>query len=143
MLSAIAFAAKQYWGYPAEWMDQWKGELQLTSEYIKTQPVFIAKEAGKIVGFFGLNFLEGGSHLEHLWLRPACIGRGLGRALFEEAVRQARIAHGIELRIKSDPNAELFYLKMGAVRVGLEHYHLLGKIRREVPLLTYSIRCVT
>jgi GNAT superfamily N-acetyltransferase len=140
VLSAIAFAAKQHWGYPAEWMDQWRGELRLTSEYINAQPVYVAKQAGKIVGFFGLKLGADGQYLEHIWLRPACIGKGLGRALFVEAVGQARMAHVTELRIKSDPHAELFYLKMGAVRVGLESYELLGKIHREVPLLTYSIR---
>ena len=140
MLSEVAFAAKQHWGYPAEWMAQWRDELRLTPEYISAQPVYVAKQAGKIVGFFGLNLLGDGKHLEHLWLRPAYIGQGLGRALFIEAVRQARIARVTELRIKSDPNAESFYLRMGAVRVGLEKYRLLGKVRREVPLLAYFIR---
>jgi len=140
VLSGIAFAAKQHWGYPDEWMEQWRSELRLTSAHINAQPVYVAKQAGKIVGFFGLNLLEDEKYLEHLWLRPAWIGRGLGRALFVEAVRQARIARVPVLRIKSDPNAELFYLKMGAVRVGLERYQLHGKICREVPLLAYSIR---
>ena len=45
----------------------------------------------------------------------------------------------VELHIKSDPNAEAFYLKMGAVRTGQEVYMLLGKFRREVPLLVYPI----
>ncbi len=55
-------------------------------------------------------------------------------------MRQARALGVSELRIKSDPAAEPFYLKMGAVRTGLEVYQLLGKIRREVPHLNYTIR---
>ena len=135
----IAFAAKQNWGYPAEWMAEWRGELTVTPEYIRNHPVFVAKKAGRIVGFFGLKSSKDGWHLEHLWLRPAYIGRGLGRALFVKAVQQARIEGVTELQIKSDPNAEQFYLKMGAVRTGQEKYLLLGRFRREVPLLSYSI----
>jgi hypothetical protein len=43
------------------------------------------------------------------------------------------------MKIKADPNAEPFYLKMGAIRQGLEVYQLLGKIRREVPLMVFKL----
>jgi GNAT superfamily N-acetyltransferase len=141
-LTAIAYAAKRHWGYPEAWMEAWRDELVVTPGYIRTHPVVLAKQSGRIVGFFGLLILNDEAALEHFWLRPDCIGRGLGRALFAEAVRMARSAGQTELRIKSDPNAEGFYLKMGAVRVGLEKTRLLGKIRRELPLLTFSIHNV-
>ncbi len=140
MLSAIAFAAKQHWGYPREWMEEWREELTVTPDFIRTQSVCVAQYAGDVVGFFALKRQEDALHLEHLWLKPAYIGRGLGRALFAEAVVQARAAGVKELRIKSDQNAEPFYLEMGAVRTGVEEYLLLGKIRREVPLLVFYIR---
>ena len=142
MLSEVAFAAKQHWGYSVEWMEAWREELTATPEYLHAQPVYVATEEGRIAGFFGLKSAADGHHLEHLWLLPAFIGRGLGRALFGEAVQQARPAGATELRIKSDPNAEGFYLKMGAVRTGLEESLFLGRFRREVPLLVYSLRCV-
>lgn len=139
LLTAIALAGKQYWGYPTEWMEAWRHDLTVFPAYLEDQPVAVAEVAGEMVGFVGLSMAANGRHLEHLWLRPAQIGRGLGRALFEEGVRLARAAGETELRIKSDPNAEPFYLKMGAVRTGQEVYHLLGKIRREVPLLVYKL----
>jgi GNAT superfamily N-acetyltransferase len=139
LLTEIALAAKQHWGYPAEWMAEWRPDLTVTPGYIRSQPVSVAELAGEVVGFAGLSMLEGHRYLEHLWLRPKHIGRGFGRALFLEAVRLARAADVAELRIKSDPNAELFYLKMGAVRTGLEVYDLLGQFRREVPLLAYKL----
>ncbi len=141
LLTEIAFAAKQHWGYPAEWLAAWRYDLTVTADYIRTQRVVVAETDGLIAGFVGLLRTAEGDQLEHLWLRPSCMGRGLGRRLFEEAVNQARAAGITALQIRADPNAEGFYLKMGAVRIGEEVYELPGKIRREVPLLTYRIEC--
>jgi GNAT superfamily N-acetyltransferase len=138
-LTAIAYAAKRHWGYPETWMEAWRDELTVTPEYIRTQPVVVARQSGRIVGFFGLLILQDGAWLQHFWLKPDCIGWGLGRAMFAEAVRITRSSGRTELRITSDPNAEGFYRKMGAVRVGLERTLLLGKIRRELPLLAFPL----
>jgi GNAT superfamily N-acetyltransferase len=99
----------------------------------------VAEVEGQAAGFLGLWRADGHWFLEHLWVRPEWHGRGLGRALFGEAVRLAQATGATELRIKADPNAEPFYLKMGAVRTGSEVYELPGKIRREVPLLSYRL----
>lgn len=138
-LTQIALTAKQSWGYPDEWMAEWRPDLTITPGYIGSSPVWVAEVEGTVVGFLGLVRADGQWHLEHLWVLPAMHGRGLGRALFDEAVRQARALGASELLIKSDPNAEPFYVKMGAVRTGLEVYDLLGKFRREVPQLGYQL----
>lgn len=138
-LTRIALAAKQSWGYPDEWMAEWRADLTISPGYIGSSPVWVAEVDRTVVGFLGLVHTEGQWHLEHLWVLPAWQGRGLGRALFAEAVQLARGVSATELHIKSDPNAEPFYLKMGAVRTGLEAYDLLGKVRREVPQLGYRL----
>jgi GNAT superfamily N-acetyltransferase len=138
-LTQIALTAKQSWGYPDEWMAEWRPDLTIAPGYIASSPVWVAEVEGAVVGFLGLVRADGQWWLEHLWVLPVFQGRGLGRALFDEAVRQARAVGATELLIKSDPNAEPFYLKMGAVRTGLEVYDLLGKIRREVPQLSYRL----
>ncbi len=138
-LTEIACAAKRFWGYPDEWLAAWRPDLVVSPAYLRTEPVGVAELAGEVAGFVGLSGEKDGRYLEHLWLRPHHIGRGLGRALFAEGVRLARAAGETELRIKSDPNAEPFYLKMGAVRTGQETYLLLGKYPRVVPHLLYKI----
>jgi len=139
-LSEIAMASKQSWGYPDEWLEAWRADLTLSPDYIRERPVWMAEVEGATAGFFGLDRRAGIWRLEHLWLLPAFIRKGLGRVLFAEAIRLAGAAGATELHIRSDPHAEAFYLRMGAVRTGLEAYQLLGKIPREVPHLTYSIR---
>ena len=46
------------------------------------------------------------------------MGKGVGRRLFEHARAVAAGAGVRVLEIDSDPNAEAFYCRMGAVRVG-------------------------
>jgi GNAT superfamily N-acetyltransferase len=140
LLTEIAFAGKKHWGYPAEWMEEWRFDLEVTPEYIRTQPIVVAELAGECLGFAGLSAGDDGRYLEHLWMRPKYIGQGFGRALFQAGLGLAREEGHRELRIKADPNAEPFYLKMGARRVSLEVYYLLGRIRREVPLLVCPVR---
>ena len=139
-LTAIALAGKRHWGYPEEWLAVWRFDLTVTADYIRTQQVIVAEKKGVIAGFAGLLRNAEGDQLEHLWLRPECMGQGLARRLFTEMVKQARSAGVTELQIKADPNAEGFYLKMGAVRTGEEVYELPVRIRRVVPLLKFRIQ---
>ena len=46
------------------------------------------------------------------------IGSGVGAALMTHATAEAKRHGATTLRIESDPNAEAFYLRMGAKRVG-------------------------
>jgi GNAT superfamily N-acetyltransferase len=56
--------------------------------------------------------------LEDLWVDPVAIGSGVGRRLFDHAVVTAAGLGLTSLLIESDPNAEGFYLAMGAERIG-------------------------
>jgi len=73
--------------------------------------------------------------IEDLWLYPRLIGRGIGRRLFEHALLTARELGFESLLIESDPNAEGFYLAMGAMRVG-ERRSPSG---RTLPLLRVAV----
>ena len=138
-LGEIAFVAKSHWGYPAGWMESWRPDLMITSHYLETEQVCVAEIEGEVIGFAGLSFSDHGRHIEHLWLLPGYMGRGLGRKLFEEVIRLARHEGTRKLFIQSDPNAEAFYVKMGAIRIGQETRELPGGIRREIPLLAYQL----
>ncbi|HSU85676.1 MAG TPA: hypothetical protein VLI42_02995, partial [Chthoniobacterales bacterium] len=53
-LSAIAWAAKGLWGYPPQWMEQWRSQLAITPEFVSKNPTFTAILDGQIVGFHAL-----------------------------------------------------------------------------------------
>jgi predicted N-acetyltransferase YhbS len=76
--------------------------------------------------------------LEHLWVLPAEMGRGLGRRLFDAAAAHARAAGAASLLIDGDPNALPFYLRVGAVQIGETRDRLDGQ-ERVRPLLRVEL----
>ena len=136
-LTAIAHAAKRHWGYPERWMESWRDILTMRPEFIGSNIAYSAIEEGRAVGFYLLTTESDGLHLDHLWIAPHAMGRGIGRALFEHAVEESRRLGHRSLRIEADPNAEGFYARMGARRVGETIAEIEGQ-RRELPLLLYE-----
>ncbi len=135
-LTQIAHAAKRHWGYPERWIEAWRDTLTMRAEFIAANVAYCAFEEGGTVGFYVLTTEPDGLHLDHLWILPAAMRRGVGRALFEHAVDQARAAGFDLIRIEADPNAEAFYQRMGAKRVGASIGEVEGE-KRELPLMEY------
>lgn len=129
-LTRLAHESKSHWGYPQRWIELWREELTITPELIAEHPVYLAEEEGEVLGCFAL--LAAGDAkwtLEHFWVRPSAMGRGVGRALFERARALAAQAGAAVLEIDADPNAEPFYLRMGARRVGEVRTEIEGQPR--------------
>lgn len=89
-LTQIAHAAKGHWGYPENWIESWRDVLTMRPEFIAGNISYCAIEDDWPVGFYVLTKESHGNHLDHLWLRPEAMGRGLGRALFEHAVAEMK-----------------------------------------------------
>lgn len=90
------------------------------------------------IGFHALIRADTTLRLEHLWVLPRAMHRGLGRALFQHAIARARTLGFLGVEIESDPNAEAFYLRMGAKRAGTSLSEVCGQ-KRELPFLTYFL----
>ena len=138
LLTAIAHAAKRHWGYPEHWMAQWNAALTMSAEYIACHRVVVAERSGEVLGFFALEDGESCWFLEHLWVRPDQIGKGCGARLFDQAMSMVRSARPGSVFIDSDPNAEAFYLKMGARRVG-SFPAAVGGTARALPRLEFVV----
>lgn len=137
-LTGLAIRSKAHWPYPEEWLAEWRPQLTITEELVASAPVYVARRGPTPVGFYALEITGRVASLEHLWVDPSAMRRGIGRALFEHARdRAARLGCEV-LRIDSDPHAEPFYLAMGAARVGTVPAPVAGH-RRELPRL--QIRC--
>ncbi len=138
-LTGISFAAKRYWGYPEQWMERWRESLTITPDFVRRNEVHAAVVEGNPVGFYALVGEGRKLELEHLWVLPEFIGTGVGRALFDHAVRRAAALGAEVVNIESDPNAEGFYRRMGARRVGEISYPMDGQ-KRTLPLLAVEVR---
>jgi GNAT superfamily N-acetyltransferase len=137
-LTEIAFAAKRHWRYPESWIQTWRDILTMRPEFIDANVVYCAYEDRCAVGFYVLTAESDGVHLDHLWILPGAMGRGIGRLLFEHAVEQGKHLGFQTIKIEADPNAEGFYQRMGARRVGTQITEIQGE-RRELPLLVYQL----
>jgi GNAT superfamily N-acetyltransferase len=137
VLTEIAFAAKRHWGYPERWIESWRDTLTIREDFIAANVTYSAMEDGRAVGFYLLTTESDGLHLDHLWIAPHAMGRGIGRALFEHAVEQAKGLGYQAIKIEADPNAEGFYERMGAKRVGINVTEIEGELR-QLPLLLYD-----
>lgn len=138
VLTEIAHAAKRHWGYPERWIESWRDTLTLHAEVIAANVTYCAMDDSGTVGFYLLTSESDGLHLDHLWVVPQAMGRGIGCALFEHAVEQARRLGHRFLKIEADPHAEGFYTRMGARRVGEALTEIEGQ-RRELPWLLYEL----
>jgi GNAT superfamily N-acetyltransferase len=137
-LTEVAHAAKRHWGYPEPWIQSWRDILTMRPEFIAANVAYSAIEEGRAVGFYLLTTENDGLHLDHLWIAPPAMGRGIGRALFEHALEETRRLGHRTLKIEADPNAEGFYIRMGARRVG-EVVTEIEAQGRELPLLLYEL----
>jgi len=137
-LTRIAHDAKRQWGYPENWIAAWRDVLTIRPQFITRNVSYCAVDEGRIFGFYILTNENHELRLDHLWVEPEAMRRGIGRALFEHAVMQARSLGFNSIRIEADPNAEGFYQRMGAVRVGTSTGKIEGQ-RRDLPLLEFSL----
>jgi len=147
VLTEIAHAAKRHWGYPENWIEHWTADLTIKPDFIPSNeryfPIAGEEHAGRYPTVF-TGPLGGGSpaaELEHMWIRPEHMGTGVGRALFVHARERAADLKVPVLEISADPNAEGFYQRMGARRVGEIQSEIEGQ-PRVLPRLSVDLGSV-
>jgi GNAT superfamily N-acetyltransferase len=134
-LTQIAHDAKRHWGYPEHWIEHWQDDLTISPDYLAANPTFVAEKAEKILGFYALIIRQNKAELDHLWVAPEHMGSGVGKELFIHAMQSAARRNVSEIQIEADPNAEGFYRKMGAHRIGETVSEIDGRAR-SLPRLT-------
>ncbi len=139
-LTAIAHEAKRHWGYPEHWIQHWQDDLTISPDFVAANQVYVAEgESNDLLGFYVLIIHEDKAELDHLWVAPEHIGTGVGKALFIHAMQRAAGRNVSEVEILSDPNAEGFYRKMGAHRIGETVSEIEGQ-PRALPRLTVDLK---
>ena len=139
LLRDTLITSKGYWGYSQEQLEQWRAKLKFEEKYIARNTVKLVFEGSDLIGFFSL--VKGDvDELDHLWLLPKAIGKGYGNLVFKQILIECETLKITEFFIVSDPDAEGFYLKKGALRIG-EVYSEAQK--RMLPKLKYLIVSAT
>ena len=123
-LTKISFESKAHWEYPDEFLATWSNELTITPDYLENNEVYLFENDGVIIGYYSIIELKEdteisaiklkkGFWLEHMFIVPYCIRKGIGTILFNHMLDRCRNRGITELGILSDPNAREFYEKMG------------------------------
>ena len=154
LLTDLCRRSKAHWGYDPRLLARWADDLTITPEDIDHDVVLLAEAPtpdhgsttpARILGFARVT--EGArttlaapapAQLKDLWVEPGDIGAGVGRALFVAACEVARTLPARQLLIVADPNAEGFYLRMGARRIGEEASEVVDG--RRLPILVLDLR---
>ncbi len=137
ILTEIAHAAKRHWGYPENWIQHWQAYLTITPEFINDNEMYVAMNGDEIAGCCAIVFSESLAELEHMWVRPEHMGTGVGRALFLHVKERAADLKIPALELSADPNAEGFYERMGATRIGEVRSEIEGQ-PRVLPRMTVN-----
>jgi predicted N-acetyltransferase YhbS len=140
-LSALCRRSKAHWGYDAAFLRLSESALTISRAMIERGDVLVADNAsGALVGVASIAPLDaqGEFDLVHFFVEPAAFGTGVGRELFAAAATLATSKGARCLMILSDPNAESFYARMGAMKIGDAPSDAIPG--RRLPLLSYDIR---
>lgn len=120
-LSSLALQSKAHWGYSADFMRACEAELRVTPASINN-PDFctvVALHNDEIVGFYVLEEISADEiELGAMFVRPSCIGQGVGQQLMAHAKQNARALGAQTLRVQADPNAAKFYQAAGGIHSG-------------------------
>ena len=109
-LRELTFESKAHWGYDRDFVRAWADGLGFEGGCER----WVAELDGEVVAWSGLTPPEKRiAVLDHLWVDPGWMGRGLGTRLFRLAADRARELGAERLEWGAEPNAVGFYEKLG------------------------------
>lgn len=137
-LTQLAWRSKAYWGYDEAFMTVARPVLRIQPDKIREYEFFMAETAGQIAGFYSLEDPQGDTiTLGNLFIDPDYIGGGVGRKLLHHALAKARSKGYQFMILEADPNAEAFYVKMGATRISARESNVVAG--RMLPLMQFDL----
>jgi N-acetylglutamate synthase-like GNAT family acetyltransferase len=135
LLSQLAFESKSYWQYDEVYLNAAREHIQITNEDIARDHVYICENGEDTHGFYHFHNSGDAAELKWFFVHPRSIGTGIGNILWNHVLKLIRELEIKEFIIKSDPNAESFYIKYGARRIGWKPSSVNAEL--SLPLLMY------
>ncbi len=136
-LTELCLKSKAHWGYDEAFMNACREELTWHPSDLSVYRSGLIADARGPQAVVQVGLSDGKADLEKLFVDPDAMGLGLGRLLFDWAVRVSRSGGADRLMIEADPDAASFYKRMGALEIGsAPSVSIPG---RHLPLLEYRL----
>lgn len=119
VINDLILRSKAIWGYDDAFMKACEQELAVDGDLLHQHSFMAAVEDHQMIAVAEVSLDGKTAHLEKLFVDPERLKTGSGRRLFSWALDTAKAGGATKMVIEADPDAEPFYLKMGAHRVGL------------------------
>ncbi|MDP9764334.1 GNAT family N-acetyltransferase [Deinococcus enclensis] len=117
-LTGVAMAAKAHWGDDPAFLAGCLEVLRVDRSRMEIEPHVVAEQDGEVVGFYSVQLDGDPAVLDKLYVLPAEMGRGVGRALWAHMVAALRARDLRAVTLDADPHALPFYTRMGARQIG-------------------------
>ena len=110
------------------------GAIHLPPAQLEEQCVRVVEESGAVLGFSVVLPRGEVCELDGLFVEPGNWRRGIGRALMEDAFNLGRAGGAWIMEVKTNPQAEGFYVRLGFTRTGLvtTPFGIASKMRRSL-----------
>lgn len=129
--------SKAYWKYDQAFMEVFMAKFAIDESYFAANLIKVLCNHNQIIGFFSfINSENNALELDCFFIHPDYIRQGFGKNLWQACCQAAKEFNVKEFILISDPQAELFYTKMGCKKIGFKEYPFFKN--RYLPIMSYS-----
>jgi N-acetylglutamate synthase-like GNAT family acetyltransferase len=119
LLTTITKMSKAYWGFSEEILKEWEHLLTITKDYIEKNKVFKLVQNDQIIGYYSyFSTNENTIKLDNIFILPEFIGKGFGKILMNDFLKNINQLGINKITLDAEPNAEKFYKKFGFETIG-------------------------
>jgi GNAT superfamily N-acetyltransferase len=138
ILNDIAVSSEASFGYGEQYVQIFKSIYKVTEKSISSNPTYVLQEGCNINGFYSLHIENRDASLKYLFIEPASIGMGFGKALWKHMVYTCKGLEVEKVIIAANPKIKDFYIKMGAEMIDETELLIIGGVRMQ--RLIYKIK---
>ena len=119
VLTTITKKSKAYWGFSENILKEWEGLLTVTKSYIEINEVYKLVQDDQIIGYYSyFSIDEYTIKLDNIFILPEFIGKGFGKILMNDFLKNIRQLGINKITLDAEPNAEKFYKMFGFETIG-------------------------
>lgn len=119
LLTTITKMSKAYWGFSDEILQEWEHLLTITKDYIEKNKVYKLLQNDQIIGYYSyFSTDENTIKLDNIFILPEFIGKGFGKILMNDFLKNIKQLGINKVTLDAEPNAEKFYKTFGFETIG-------------------------